>query len=57
MKIKVEFIQEIPDGTPDNEIEEWLLFNIGGYGGMSEKNSLAGKDLEAKWMSMKWRKE
>ena len=47
MKIKVEFIQKIPDGISNEDIFEWIQYLTGVAGSMSLKNPLRSKDLEA----------
>ena len=56
MKIKVEFEAEIPDGKIDDDIEEWLRFEIGENGQMSGNNPLVNTPLIPFPFSVEWRK-
>jgi hypothetical protein len=45
MKITFSADVEVPDGTPMNDIEAWLQFNLGATGQLRNENRLADTDL------------
>ena len=45
MKIKFQAEVEVPDGTPIDEVEKWLRFELGETGQLSGSNAMAHTDL------------
>ncbi|MEW6691579.1 MAG: hypothetical protein AB1340_01940 [Pseudomonadota bacterium] len=45
--VRVEFSVQVPDKVTDDQIEEWVEFELGVLGGMSGDNPLSDRDLEA----------
>lgn len=45
MEIEFRATIEIPDGTPEEDIEKWLKFQLGEVCGLSENNALIDHDL------------
>lgn len=45
MKVTFSADIDLPDGTPESDIYEWLEFEIGARGRLSASNSLADTDL------------
>lgn len=58
MKIKVEFEIELPvvDGVQptDDEIEEWLRYELNDNGGMELANPLSGEQVEPIFGTFQW---
>ena len=56
MKIKVEFEVEveIPDGTTEEDIDEWVSYETGENGEMSGSNPLAYTELVPLPFSVNW---
>lgn len=52
MKIEAIITIELPVSASDNEIKEWLEFNLQVIASMSGKNPLAGYDLECENVSI-----
>ena len=49
----VRFTVAIPDIATENEILEWLRFELGDNGEMSQENPLVDTELEGKSISIK----
>lgn len=47
MKIEVRFTVTVPDSVSQEQAEEWLMYQLGAYGGMSSANPLEDCDLQA----------
>ena len=47
MKVYFRGSCEVPDGTPPEDIEAWLKFEIGDVASMSRDNALAHTDLKS----------
>ena len=45
MKIKFQAEVEVPDGTPIDDVEKWLRFELGETGQLSGSNAMAHTDL------------
>lgn len=45
MKIKFQAEVEVPDGTPIDDVEKWLRFELGETGELSVSNAMAHTDL------------
>jgi len=45
--ISVSFDLEVPDDSNDEELEEWIEFNLNASGSMKLSNSFYGTDLDA----------
>lgn len=45
MRVEFTAVVELPDGTPDQDIQAWLEFNLGCRADLSNKNALADTDL------------
>ena len=52
MKIRVEFDNEIPDGIPDEQILEWLRFELFANSSLKNSNPLLHKTLQADFLSV-----
>lgn len=46
-EIKVSFTTSVPDGVSDEQIQEWLEFELHANGEMSLKNPLSSEPIEA----------
>ena len=47
MRIKVEMEVDAKPGMTDQEIAEWVEFNVGARGGLSGDNPMVDEDLSA----------
>ena len=47
MKISFSAEMEIPDGTPIDEVDEWLEFELGARASLKGTNALASMDLHS----------
>ncbi len=58
MKIKVEFSAQMPDlgetTVTREQIDEWLLYQLGARGGIDMHNPLHDWDIEAYSASVEW---
>lgn len=50
--VKVEFEVKVPNDMTEEQVFEWVSFNIGTNGGCSLQNPLADTDLEAEFGSV-----
>ena len=46
-KIRATFEFEVPDGVTDDEIREWLAFELGCICSLPIRNTLSHRDIEA----------
>lgn len=53
-RINVSFKLDVPDGTSDDDIQEWLEFELNANGRISGSNPLAGAPLEPVNFSVDW---
>ncbi len=58
MRVRVTFDVDVPDEVQatDEEIEEWLRFNLNDNGSMSNKNPLATREVTPVFPSFEWEK-
>lgn len=53
-EIKVSFTTSVPDGVSDEQIQEWLEFELHANGEMSLKNPLSSEPIEADSFSVEF---
>lgn len=49
---KVEFVANLPEDITKEQVEEYMRFELGERGSMTNENPLVGRDLEADFMSV-----
>jgi hypothetical protein len=52
MRYKISFSLQVPDNVKIEDVKEYVSFEVGERGSMSNDNPLAGQDLEADFMSV-----
>jgi len=55
--IKVEFEMQLPVPATDDEIEEWLRFELHDNGSMQSHNPLSECEIDPIHGSIRWRKQ
>ena len=49
----VSMVIDVPDvGATEDEVEEWVKFQVGYCGGMSATNPLESHDIETNWIEV-----
>ncbi|MGL5536747.1 hypothetical protein [Aeromonas sp. Y311-2] len=53
-EIKVSFTTSVPDDATDEQVQEWLEFELNASGGMSGENPLSSNPIEADSFSVEF---